>query len=152
MSTTRREIFRTSVMSAMGVMTASVLAGCGQPFMSAGGRTQETPAIVLGFLSDPSGKEDWYIFRYDGSAYSVVRLLKPNKLPSQMPSLAPFDTVRWNESLKEGDVTGAGTVTLSASGIPDLRITNGHLDNPTVLTAYNSTPSALPRWNEIGKQ
>jgi len=152
MSETRRQIFKTSVMSAVGVITASALVGCEQPFMRAGGRTDETHAVVVGYLSDPSGKSDWYIFKYDGSGYFVSRLLNPNKLPTRTPSIAPFDTVSWNASLQPSDVTDAGTVTLSASGIPDLKVVNNYLTNPNVLTVYNSTPSALPKWNEIGKQ
>jgi hypothetical protein len=151
MSETRRQIFKTSVMSALGVLTASALAGCEQPFVRTDGRTGETPAVVVGYLSDPNGKKDWYIFKYDGSGYFVSRLLNPNKLPTLTPSIAPFDTVSWNAGLQAGDVTDAGTVTLSAPGIPDLKVVKNYLTNPNVLTTYNSTPS-LPKWNEIGKQ
>jgi hypothetical protein len=157
MSETRRELFKASIFSAIGLMGVSGVAGCTRSFGPTfrGGDDGQPPAVILGLLQDPNKKSSWYVFRFDGdnNKYQALSLNDPNKLPSQMPSVAPFDVVDFNAGLADSDVTLLTTTKLKGAGLPNgLNVQGGYVMNSNDLINYYTLPKAVPRWNEIGKQ
>jgi hypothetical protein len=133
----RRSIFKTSVVSAIGMMSGfSVLRASAQPVPA-------TVIPVVGFATDKSKKKFWVIFvsRDVGKSWTVF--LVPNQNFNK-PSRPPYlDTENWFNAMTEktdyvrlsGDFSiGGAKFTADGSG----QLTAGQ--------NYLSTP----KWNEIG--
>src|SRR4051812_31851180 len=93
MTDTRRQLFKTSVLSAVGVATASLVAGC-----ATAGSGPACPPVIVGYGRDTQ----WYAFQYkqllSGTyAYLAFVLTDPSLIPTQYPSKVPYDVEKWFE-------------------------------------------------------
>jgi hypothetical protein len=139
MSETRRELFKTSVLSAVGVASIGLLSGCQTWGHGPPGLTGPVPAV---------GKADnstqWYVFI---TASGTTTVYAAGFAPCSLtPSTCPFDTASYVQQLSAaGQLSLAKGLTVTIGQNSYSTDGNGILLNPS----FNPAPKTFS-WNEIG--
>ena len=155
MADTRRQLFKTSVLSAVGVASAALLAGCA----TAGGPNGACPPVIVGYGRDAQ----WYAFQYKallsgGYAYLAFVLTDPSLIPTQYPSQVPYDVEKWFAY-----ASGQNALRPVTSPVTSITMDNGDTfylspnpANPNQLSDASTQQlcarvgAAMAKWNEIG--
>lgn len=172
MQETRRQLFKTSILSALGLMSAGALTACGDiPKENSENRrpmlpppTSQDPTVPT--LVYSSGDHNWYIFTavpistIPNQTYKVQRTSASLTVPTDSSS-QQLDTATWVGRQTKNLVTGPFSITNSYinGGIKmDLESDkNGILTSDSAGVFYGfatgtSSSHAAAAWNEIGKQ
>jgi hypothetical protein len=152
MSETRRQLFKTSVMSAIGLAAGAGLTRCesdngGQaPFIV-------SPSTDVPILGVADSSTDWFVFIYDGSQYYITYgPTPPPFFVSANNKKVYIDTVAWFNNLGSSDRPLAGKIEKYFNG--HLVQTNLHSQ---VIFPDSGTLANLGAnqhdftWNEIGR-
>lgn len=144
MTETRRQVFKTSVVSIFGFASASALAGCTTaPTQGVG--PENATSIIVGY----SGTI-WYVFKPDSGKYQVYK----TPYGAIAPSTLAFDTQRfYDKAYADGALTqitqpfyiGATQFTFESNS-PYLDATS-----QAYLTRGANNSAVTGRWNEIGR-
>lgn len=142
MSETRRQLFKASVLSALGLMTASALAGCqfdgGHGFDNS--EPRDPVAVGKGNGSDPY----WYIFVLDTEQgkYKAYRT-------TVKPPPKPYDTEDWYHSLNPNSVHPVPPNSSFNIGAYWYSVdSNGYVSTPVGEVEMHMSRT---RWTEISK-
>jgi len=151
---TRRQLFKTSVLSAVGVASASLLAGC-----ATNGANGACPPVIVGFGRDAQ----WYAFQYKallsgGFAYLAFVLMDPSLIPTQYPSQVPYDVEKWfayasGQNALKPVTPPVASITMDNG---DTFYLNSNPANPNQLSDASTQQlcarvgAAIAKWNEIG--
>jgi hypothetical protein len=141
MSETRRQVFKTSILSAFGLMTVPVVAACSpQGFgLSANNGPADAQIPIVGY-----GHGNWYIIVFDDTKNGYV-VYKAMQEPPSDPAVRPFDTAQWFASLYPKDVKPVTTCYID--GVGGLAFDGDILSSPSVGVVQNA---ARTKWSEIG--
>lgn len=146
MSETRRQIFKTSILSAIGLMAVPALVACTTPFTIFGEGDPNVPIVGKGDGNDPY----WYIFVFVPAAGKdgEYQVWKTKQVPPSDPAKRPFDTAQWYSSLKANNylepVSGSFTIDGHAFNMMD----GSYLEPPSTSGLQYA---ARVKWSEIGK-
>ena len=137
MSATRRELFKTSVLSAVGVASIGLLSGC-ETWVHGLGGSANVPVVGMDTTSQ------WYVFLTANGVTAVYTAGLPP--PNLTPSTCPFDTPTYVQQLRT-----AGQLLLAISKNFTIGIYPFATDGSgNLMPTGNFTPNAVS-WNEIGR-
>jgi len=169
MPETRRELFRTSIVAAVGLSVGALVGyEIGERVFST--RIAVTPlagsVIAVWGLNHNNGQYSWYFFVFDDTNPSECQLWSsPGPYPSSAPPAKKnvIDTLTWYSSLESKSqiiqtITIDFTTNIGLATSITVAFTNmGYLDpnslsNLLGLMASTNTYTQIPgSWNEIGK-
>ena len=144
---TRRQLFKTSVLSGLGLMSATMVAGCSTPITGESG-PYEDGSIIVGYTGSI-----WYIFKPDGnkSKYKVYS----TPYSAIMPSNAPFDTQRfYDKAFADGRLEPVISEFFIGLDKYTFDANSPYLDSRSeiLLTQRTGNYAVKGRWNEVGHQ
>jgi hypothetical protein len=160
MPETRRELFRTSVITALGGLAVGAVAGyvAAETFLAPQAPAPPAPGTVAA-LQD-SSTAVWYLFHFEDSSH--CRLYSANCAPSSLsPASNNIDTATWFavscKKLIKTATTISYTNSAGSSDSISLTFSGGYLDGPSLakliaLLPVGVPPQVMGSWNEIGKQ
>jgi hypothetical protein len=153
MSETRRNLFKFSVLSAVGLTSVVATTGCGVHLFTSSGSGPENPGTspIVGY-SD--GNHWWYVFVPDANGYKVSATIA--QYGSFYPDQVYFDTQQYLTSAAK--VSGSGSLILqrnasfSIGGVPFKTDQNAYLDDQSKVNLIKNTNwvNTNVSWNEIG--
>jgi hypothetical protein len=153
MSETRRDIFKYSVLGALGLVSVGGVVWyllTPQPRVSSPGPS-DPHATIVGYTNNK-----WYAFVWDGTGYRVYSTA--TAYGSVMPQAFPFDTEAFKAAILNQPSTYSFTRLTTGADIhvggQHFLMTGPYLttDQVNVLTNSNNTNNmALAHWNEIGQ-
>jgi hypothetical protein len=166
MSETRRDLFKTSVLSGFGLMSASALAGCGDwrsPFTPPPGcftgTSADSPNWMLAYGTETIGTittSNWYVFQYVPVASAYYNAFALKKTASTLPpdpskTNAPFDVMTWYEKYHSEFDPASGTITITVNSISYMiTMRAGKITDPNSMNVLQKFPYVPCSWNEIG--
>jgi hypothetical protein len=143
MSETRRQIFKTSILSAFGLMAVPVVAACSPHGLFGLGSKDLDPQVpVVGY-----GKGNWYIIVYDATKAGYV-VYKAGEDPPSDPAVTPFDTARWYVHLDGANKLKQVTICY-IDGVGALSFDGEILSGPSVGILQSA---ARTKWSEVGNK
>ena len=163
MTDTRRNLFKTSLFSAFGLMSAAALSGCRN-----GGEHKRRVTPFTGITRNPTiplvayNQQDqyWYVFVWvegEGNGYQVWKTTEAATIPI-LSSAQVLDTYTWFTNLKSKTQVKQG-FQLSNAGIAKvpLDFTGDYLNSPSAILLDNlankqASSQSMATWNEIGKK
>jgi hypothetical protein len=157
MTETRRQLFKTSIMSAVGLAVAAGIAACTQTSQGLNPLRPGAPSSDDATIVGVEGSI-WYVFDYTGQdasgnpLYTVRSTATP--YGSSYPSQFPFDTSFFTSPVPTNG-TGFQPITNGSFSIGGTQYTvaNGYLTDGTLLR--NNTNNRLlsqAHWNEVGRR
>jgi hypothetical protein len=160
MPETRRELFRTSVLSALGGLAAGAVAGyaVAETLLASQAAAPGSAGSVVA-VYDISVKL-WYLFHFEGDKTNC-RLYSVNCVPASLSTTASVDTPTWFsvacKKLIKTPTTIMYTDSAGSSDSISLNFSGGYLDGTSLANLIKILPGSLPpqipvSWNEIGKQ
>ena len=167
MDDTRRQLFRTSILSALGLAGVAGLVSCDrreeQYARQAGERfTADDPSIPIVGKATSDGL--WYILRLhtmDEDAqtytYKAWQVQAPESPPAGTPATAvdgdyiPFDVDAWFRHLNKKKKLNLATSPFTLGGIPCNPDQKGIVSGDAAKKLHNGTKAVTAIWNEIGK-
>jgi hypothetical protein len=158
MTETRRELFRTSVITALGGLAAGAVAGyvAAETFLAPQAPAPPAPGTVAA-LQD-SSTAVWYLFHFEDSSH--CRLYSVNCVAPSLSKTGNIDTATWFAVSCKKLIKTVTTITYTNStGSSDsiqLTFSGGYLDGPSLTKLIAILPGGFPpqvmgSWNEIGK-
>ena len=148
MSETRRQIFRTSILSAFGLMAVPALVACSGPLtlFRSGERDPNVPIVGKGDGDDPY----WYIFVFVPGAGGdgQFKVWKTKQSPPSDPAKKPFDTAQWYSYLEANNYLEAVSGSFTIDGHSFNMMDGGYLEPPSTSGLQYA---ARVKWSEIGK-
>jgi hypothetical protein len=159
MPETRRDLFRTSVITALGGLAVGAVAGyvAAETFLAPQPPAPPAPGTVAA-LQDSSTKI-WYLFHFEDSSH--CRLYSVNCVPSSFSTTGSIDTATWFavscKKLIKAATTISYTNSAGSSDSISLTFSGGYLDGPSLSKLIAILPGGVPpqvmgSWNEIGRQ
>jgi hypothetical protein len=161
MSETRRELFTTTVMGALGV-TAVAGAVIGYEAKTLLAPQAPAPPYAGSVVAVHDGSVSlWYFFHFE-SDRSNCRLYSVTGTPT-IADMGSVDTTSWfvvskKKSITTGTTKISYTTTGGTTATTDISFdANGYLDPGSLTWLLNNLPGGVPpqvagSWNEIGKQ
>ena len=151
MSETRRQIFKTSVLSAVGLMTGAAVTACARYGIAEQGPDPDFTVPIVGYSAHL-----WYVFVTDDGVKYAVFSTKA-QIGSSRPSLVKFDTKRYLAAARDAqDGANLQRVTTPFK-IDEMKFkfgNDGFLDSDSAsqLRAGANHEVALVHWSEIGQK
>jgi hypothetical protein len=157
MPETRRQVFKTSIMSAVGLAVAAGIAACSPSSQGLNALTDGAPSSDDATIVGVEGNT-WYVFDYagqDGNGNPLYTVRSTTTAyGSVYPHQFPFDTSMFTNPVP---TAGPGFQTIQngsfSIGGTQYRVVNGYLTNGSLLrTNTNNRVLSQSHWNEVGKQ
>jgi len=163
MSETRRNLFKTSILSAIGVISIAAVFGGALHFLqskrSPGDDQQPGPydddtSPIVGYSTDD---KTWYVFNPDGAG-KYLALKTKTWHGTYSPSQVPFDTKEYLASAKLDEIKnalikiGPYTITVSNGYVTDSANLRQNTNHWTFPSWFGDNFVSGLAWNEVGRK